>query len=95
MLDEPALEELDNMLIPKLKQELKASKTGKEAAAISEKLTYWTDMRDKLRAIGTSTNDPVAIHKMNHQIQQATGGKDATQVVNDLIREFNPSFKVE
>ena len=90
-----ATKELDNMLIPKLKQELKASKTGKEAAAISEKLTYWTDMRDKLRAIGTSTNDPVAIHKMNHQIQQATGGKDATQVVNDLIREFNPSFKVE
>ena len=50
-------------------------------------------MSKKLGRIGKGTSDPVEIHRLNNEIQRDTGGKDAMQVVNDLIREFNPSFK--
>lgn len=46
----------------------------------------------KMFACRASSNS-YEIHQLNKQIQRDTGGKDAIQVVNDLIREFNPSFK--
>ena len=88
-----ATKEIDNMLIPKLKQELKASTNAKQAERIAADIEYWQDMSKKLGRIGKGTSDPVEIHRLNNEIQRDTGGKDAMQVVNDLIREFNPSFK--
>ncbi len=88
-----ATKEIDNMLIPKLKQELKASTNAKQAERIAADIEYWQDMSKKLGRIGKGTSDPVEIHRLNNEIQRDTGGKDAMQVVNDLIREFNPNFK--
>ena len=87
-----ATKEIDNMLIPKLKQELKASTNVKEAERIAGDIEYWQDMSKKLGAIGKETSNPMEILRLNNEIQRFTGGKDAPQVVNDLIREFNPSF---
>ena len=87
-----ATKEIDNMLIPKLKQELKASTNAKDAERIAGDITYWQDMSKKLGAIGKETSNPMEILRLNNEIQRFTGGKDAPQVVNDLIREFNPSF---
>ena len=84
--------EIGNMLLPKLKSDLKNSTNAKQAESIAKDIEYWTDMRTKIGKIGKETNDPIAIHKLNQEIQRATGGKDGMQVVNDLIREFNPAF---
>ena len=88
-----ATKEIDNMLIPKLKQELKASTNAKQAERIAADIEYWQDMSKKLGRIGKETSNPMEIHRLNNEIQRDTGGKDAMQVVNDLIREFNPNFK--
>lgn len=84
--------EIDNMLVPKLKQELKNASNAKEAERIAGDIEYWQDMSKKLGRIGKETSDPMEIHRLNREIQRDTGGKDAMQVVNDLIREFNPNF---
>ena len=85
--------EIDNMLVPKLKQELKNATNAKQAEQIAGDIEYWQDMSKKLGRIGKETSDPMEIHRLNREIQRDTGGKDAMQVVNDLIREFNPNFK--
>ena len=84
--------EIDNMLVPKLKQELKNSTNSKQAEQIAHDIEYWQDMSKRLGKIGKETSNPYEIHRLNNEIQRETGGKDAMQVVNDLIREFNPSF---
>lgn len=84
-----ATKEVQNMLIPKLKQDLAHAKNAKQASEIAENLTYWQDMQKKLAEMGKGTNDPLKIMEINNQIKEATGGKDATQVVNDLAREFS------
>ena len=85
--------EIDNMLIPKLKQELKNSTNVKQAEQLAADIEYWQDMSKKLGQIGKETSNPMEIHRLNNEIKRFTGGKDAPQVVNDLIKEFNPSFK--
>lgn len=84
-----ATKEVQNMLIPKLKQDLAHAKDAKKATEIAENITYWQDMQNKLTEMGKGTNDPLKIMEINNQIKEATGGKDATQVVNDLAREFS------
>ena len=84
--------EIDNMLIPKLKQELKNSTNVKQAEQLAADIEYWQDMSKKLGQIGKETSNPMEIHRLNNEIKRFTGGKDAPQVVNDLIKEFNPSF---
>ncbi|MBQ9475535.1 MAG: hypothetical protein IJU69_04690 [Bacteroidales bacterium] len=88
-----ATKEIDNMLIPKLKQQLKATKNKKDIKQLNADIAYWQDMSKRLGQIGKQTSNPYEIHRLNNEIQRETGGKDAIQVVNDLIREFNPSFK--
>ncbi|MCR5709953.1 MAG: hypothetical protein K6G79_05670 [Bacteroidales bacterium] len=84
--------EIDNMLIPKLKQDLKNATNAKQAEQIAADIEYWQEMSQKLGKIGKETSNPFEIHRLNREIQRDTGGKDAMQVVNDLIREFNPGF---
>ncbi len=85
--------EIDNMLIPKLKQELKNSTDVKQAEQLAVDIEYWQDMSKKLGQIGKGTSNPVEINRLNREIRRDTGGKDAIQVVNDLIHYFNPSFQ--
>ena len=91
-----ASKEISNMLMPKLKSDLSQCKPGsKEYKAIQGDIRYWERMEKQISRIGKETSDPVELHKINIEIQSYTGGKDATQVVNDLIHTFNPSFKVQ
>ncbi|MBO6221726.1 MAG: hypothetical protein J6N46_07300, partial [Bacteroidales bacterium] len=78
---------------PKLKQDLNRATNAKDAENIARDIEYWQGMSKKLGSIGKETNNPYEILDLNNQIQRETGGKDAIQVVNDLIREFNPAFK--
>ena len=80
------------MLLPKLKQDLNHAVTTKQinkANEISKNLEYWQGMQNNLTEIGKQTNDPLKIMLLNNKIKDATGGKDVTQVVNDLAREFD------
>lgn len=88
-----ATKEIDNMLIPKLKQELKNSTNVKDAERIAGDLEYWQSMSSKLSKIGKETANPHEILKLNQQIKRDTGGKDAVQVVNDLINAFRSPAK--
>jgi protein subunit release factor A len=83
-----ATKEVENMLIPKLKQDLRNTNDVKAAEKIAESIELWQSMDAKLSAIGKQTSDPAEIHRLNDEIRRATGGKDAVQVVNDLINAF-------
>lgn len=87
-----ATKEIQNMLLPKLKHDLNYAVTTKKSAKaseISKNLAYWENMQKNLAEIGKQTNDPLKIMQLNNRIKEATGGKDVTQVVNDLAREFD------
>lgn len=84
-----ASKEIDNMLLPKLRQELAETRWG--SSKYWEKkgdIDTWENLLGKLKQIGTETNNPVEIHRINHEIYQFTGGRDASQVVSDLTRVF-------
>ena len=83
-----ATKEVENMLIPKLKQQLKNTNNVKDAERIAADIEYWEAMDKRLSAIGKETSNPHEIHRLNNEIRRATGGKDAVQVVNDLINAF-------
>ena len=84
-----ASKEIDNMLMKKLEQDLAKAKPGSlEYLHTQDDINYWKEMGVKLKYIGTQTNDPMEIIRMNREITHATGGRDATQVVNDLINRF-------
>ena len=77
--------EIDNMLVPKLKQERNKATNAKDTENIARDIEYWQNMSNKLSKIGKETNNPYEILDLNNQIQRETGGKDAIQVVNDLM----------
>ena len=83
-----ATKEVENMLIPKLKQDLKNATNAKDAQRIAEDIEFWQGMDRRLSAIGKETSNPYEIHRLNNEIRRDTGGKDAVQVVNDLINAF-------
>lgn len=84
-----ANKEIENMLLKKLEQDIAAAKPGSsEYIQKQEDLKYWKNMGAKLNQIGTQTNDPMEIMRLNREISHETGGRDATQVVNDLINKF-------
>ena len=84
-----ASKEIDNMLMKKLEQDLAKAKPGSSEYLQTEAdISYWKDLGAKLKNIGTQTNDPGEIIRLNREISHTTGGRDATQVVNDLINRF-------
>ena len=84
-----ASKEIDNMLMKKLDAELKMAAPGSlDHKQIQAQKEYWTNMNQKIKQIGTQESDPVTISRINREISQQTGGKDATQVINDLLKVF-------
>ena len=95
-----ANKEISNMLLPMLKQRqrvLNANPNTKAEDIIrtEEHLLTWESIQRSMEKMGTKTNDPMEIYKISEQIRKETGGKDVFRVINDLIREFNPSFEVQ
>lgn len=87
-----ATKEIQNMLLPKLKQDFDHAVTANQVAKaneISKNLELWENMQKHLTEMSKQTNDPLKIMLINNRIKDATGGKDVTQVVNDLAREFD------
>lgn len=84
-----ASKEIDNMLMKKLDAELKMAAPGSlDHKQIQAQKDYWTRMNEKIKQMGTQESDPVTISRINREISQETGGKDASQVINDLMNAF-------
>ncbi len=84
-----ASKEIDNMLMKKLDADLKMAAPGSpDYKQILAQKEYWTRMNQKIKQIGTQESDPVTISRINREISQETGGKDASRVVNDLMNIF-------
>lgn len=84
-----ASKEIDNMLMKKLDAELKLATPGSlDHKQIQAQKAYWTNMNQKIKQIGTQESDPVTISRINREISLETGGKDASQVIHDLMKAF-------
>ena len=84
-----ASKEIDNMLLKKLDADLKMATPGSlDHKQIQAQKEYWTRMNQKIKQIGTQESDPVSISRINREISQETGGKDASLVINDLLKVF-------
>ena len=84
-----ASKEIDNMLMKKLDADLKMATPGSlDHKHIQAQKEYWTRMNQKFKQMGTQESDPVTISRVNREISQETGGKDATQVISDLLKAF-------
>lgn len=84
-----ASKEIDNMLMKKLDADLKMAALGSlDQKQIQAQKAYWTNMNQKIKQIGTQESDPVTISRINREISLETGGKDASQVINDLMKAF-------
>lgn len=84
-----ASKEIDNMLMKKLDADLKMAAPGSlDQKQIQAQKTYWTNMNQKIKQIGTQESDPVTISRINREISLETGGKDASQVISDLMKAF-------
>ncbi len=84
-----ASKEIDNMLMKKLDADLKMAAPGSlDQKQIQAQKAYWTNMNQKIKQIGTQESDPVTISRINREISLETGGKDASQVINDLMKAF-------
>lgn len=84
-----ATKEVENMLLPKLKQDLEHAKDATKATEIAESIDFWKTIQEKLVRMGKQTDNPIEIQQINNEIRDFTKGKDAAQVVNDLAREFD------
>lgn len=84
-----ASKEIDNMLMKKLDADLKMAAPGSlDHKQIQAQKAYWTNMNQKIKQIGTQESDPVTISRINREISLETGGKDASQVISDLMKAF-------
>ncbi len=84
-----ASKEIDNMLMKKLDADLKMAAPGSlDQKQIQAQKAYWTNMNQKIKQIGTQESDPVTISRINREISLETGGKDASQVISDLMKAF-------
>lgn len=88
--------EIRNMLKPYLESEAaKIDKSDRDAyIKIQEEIMHWEEMQYLLSQVGTATNDPAKLHKLDRLIRFKSGGKDTVGVVNELIKRFNPSYQV-
>jgi len=84
-----ASKEIDNMLLKKLDADLKMAMPGSlEHKQIQAQKDYWANMNQKIKQMGTQESDPVSISRINREISMETGGKDAAQVISDLMQAF-------
>ena len=85
--------EINNMLIQYLESEAEQA-TGAEKLRIQEEILHWKEMSYLFRDMGTGTSDPARIHMIDEMIKFKSGGKNANQVLDELIHRFNPSYQV-
>ena len=85
--------EMENMLLPKLKQNLQTLKPGSEKyKQVQENIATMTEMTKKFKQIGSHTGDPSEILAIERQIYMDTGGKSVSEVMNDVKNGFELSI---
>lgn len=81
--------EMSNMLLKMKKQQLEKMDPKSQAyKEMSESLDLWTKITEKFKEIGTATDDPVKISKVNDELKVISGGKDLNGILNALKAEF-------
>lgn len=81
--------EMENMLLPKLKQNLQTLKPGSaKYKQVQEDIDFMTEMTKKFKQIGSNTIDPMEILDIEYQIKLDTGGRGIQQVMGDVKRGF-------
>ena len=81
--------EMENMLLPKMKQNLQTLKPGSEKyKQVQENIATMTSMTNKFKQVGSHTGDPSEILNIERQIFMETGGKSVHEVMSDVKRGF-------
>lgn len=82
--------EMENMLLPKYRENLKTLKPNSEKyKQVQKDLEYMTDMTERFKKIGTETTDPMEIYVLEQQLKLQTGGKGIQEVMSDVILGFD------
>ena len=81
--------ELENMLLPNLRQRLQKAPAGSpEAAKLKASLDHWEKVQKTFKQIGTNETDPYEILKLERQLRQDTGGLGINETIGELSRRF-------
>ncbi len=81
--------EIENMLLKKLRQDLrKAPANSPQQKRIQDDIHYWEEMLCRFKKIGMEETDPLEIIRLNREVIHETGGKEVTDVINDLMKMF-------
>lgn len=84
-----AAKEVENMLLRKLKSDLKNLKPGSSEHKTKQKdIEYWENMLDRLNTIGKQETDPIKLIDLNRELIHETGGRDVNGVIDDIINAF-------
>jgi hypothetical protein len=84
-----AAKEVENMLLRKLKSELKNLKPGSSEYKNKQKdIEYWENMLERLNTIGKQETDPMKLVNLNRELIRETGGRDVNGVIDDIISTF-------
>lgn len=82
--------EMENMLLPKYRENLKTLKPNSEKyKQVQKDFEYMTDMTERFKKIGTETTDPMEIYVLEQQLKLQTGGKGIQEVMSDVIIGFD------
>ncbi len=84
-----ASKEIENMLLPALRQKAaKAPPGSPEHQQLQADIRYWEDMLGRFKQIGTRETNPYTILEIDRAIRTDTGGRGAQEVGNDLAQAF-------
>lgn len=80
--------EIENMLLPALRQKLKQAPNAAEAAKIEAALAHWEGVQKTFKQIGTQETDPYEIMRLERSLREQTGGLGIHETVGELSRKF-------
>jgi hypothetical protein len=80
--------EIDNMLLPALRQRLAKAPNAAEAAKLQASLDHWTSIQQTFKQIGTKETNPYEILKLERTLREQTGGLGIQETVGELSRKF-------
>lgn len=82
--------ELQNMALPKLKNDLKILKPNSQKYVETvQKIKDLTDLTDKLKQIGTQAKSASEVLQLEKDIYNSTGGKTMDSVISEVSSAFN------
>lgn len=81
--------EIDNMLLPALRQKLQKAPNKAEAAKLQAALNHWETIQKTFKQIGTTETDPYAIIRLERTLRETTGGLGVQEIAGELSRKFD------